>query len=143
MSKKARPTRRKKIAAPAAALRATIAEFFAARLGWKQSTAVFHTTAKRNLSMIFDADGTKCHGFAGQITKSTLMPSRTTTTSKAMAAHGEITAPFVRSVLMSPSPAANEEHRCSGEQVVGARPHIRKCCVLHTQRLLCRVVGKL
>ena len=33
MSKKARPTRRKKIAAPAAAPRATIAEFFAARLG--------------------------------------------------------------------------------------------------------------
>ena len=47
MSKKARPTRRKRAAAAVAAPTATIAEFFAARFGWKQSTAVFHTTAKR------------------------------------------------------------------------------------------------
>jgi hypothetical protein len=33
--------------ATATAPRATVAEFFMARLGWKPSTGVFHTTAKR------------------------------------------------------------------------------------------------
>jgi len=43
MSKKQRPTRRRKRTAP----KTTIVEFYMARLGFRPSTAVFHTTAKR------------------------------------------------------------------------------------------------